>query len=72
MGLPNSMVKILPESMDLPDIFYSMKTYNYYGKSKSILLSIKIQTCNFHSHFNFNHFKYFPVILNMSDSEIPN
>ena len=40
MDFLNSMVWILSESMDSPDIFHSMEMYNYCGKSKSILFSI--------------------------------
>ena len=39
MDLRNSMEWIFPESMDLPDIFQSMEIYNYYEKSKSILIT---------------------------------
>ena len=42
MDLLNSMEWILSESMDLPEIFQSMETYNYYGKSKSILLLMQV------------------------------
>ena len=34
--------------MDLPHIFHSMGIYNYYGKSKSIRLQIKVYIYNFH------------------------
>ena len=34
----------LPKSIGLPDIFLSMEIYNYYGKSKTIKLPIKVHT----------------------------
>ena len=46
MDLLNSMVWILSESMDLPDVFHSMEIYNYYGKSKFYFNKFP---CNFHS-----------------------
>ena len=46
MDFLNSMVWILSESMDSPDIFHSMEIYNYCGKSKSILFSISMQPFN--------------------------
>lgn len=30
------MVRILLESMDLPDLVWNLETYNYYGKLKSM------------------------------------
>lgn len=36
MDLPNSMIWILSESVNLPDIFHSTETNDFYGKSKFI------------------------------------
>ena len=49
MDLLNSMVCILPESMDFPDIFHSTKICNYYGKSKSIELASSKGLYNFNT-----------------------
>ena len=72
MDLPNSMVWIFPESMDLPDISRRMEMYNH-EKSKSVLLPIKvIYTISIVWTFNF-----FPVqgklelIINSRLSKIP-
>ena len=52
VNLPNSKVWILPESMDLPEIFYSMETYNYYGIYQNIhfkLLPIMIHIASIYT-----------------------
>ena len=45
----------LPKSIGLPDIFHGMETYNYYGKSKTIKLPIKVHTISIPLIFNFFH-----------------
>ena len=42
IDLPNSMVWVLLESIHLPDILLSREIYDYYRKSKIILLPVKV------------------------------
>lgn len=52
VDLRNSVLRILPESMDFPDLFHSIELYNYYEKSKSVLFSVKVHTICMLSIFN--------------------